>query len=392
MYIPGVNENYCAYIDETGNYGFSFEAQGTSSHFIITAIIVKSEDVDILNKSIDIIRSKFFSEGEMKSSNVSKNHTRRFEILRELVKLDFKVFCLVVDKQKIYEDSAIMDFKKSFMKYLNGILHKELRLLYKNLEIWSDSHGSEEFMIGFDKYINNMPTYSIFDEYKFHFVDSKFESLIQLADIICGTISFGFEKVKKCEEYRGYYSLLKSRIIALKVWPLDYENYLINLDLINKSEFDIKIAPYCLRLATRYIEEHTKSSDPLDRDRVKVLEYILNQMYAYSPNHYIHAKELIDYINSTSKSCYNNQTFTTNIVAGLRDNNVIISSSANGYKIPLTKKELYSYSNITLGMVMPMMERLNKCRQRILYATDNELDILDLDEYVKVKRYFDGNI
>ena len=387
MYVPSIIDKYCAFIDETGNFGFNFDAHGTSSHFIVTAIIIEKEKVENLRNEIDVVRKKYFGNGEIKSSSISKDHSRRFRILNEVIKHDFRVFSVVIDKQRIFKDTGL-DFKKSFIKFLNSILYKELKLIFPNLEIYADTHGSDKFMMEFEKYAGKIPNYSMFDEYYFQFVNSKTEPLIQLADLLSGTISFGFEGSKKCEEYKGFYNLIKERTV-LKTWPIEHNNYLLNLDLIKKSEYDDKIAVYCLRLAIKYIEEHKETGVCSDVDKVLVLEYLMNQLYAYNPNKYISSKELIRYINGISKVQYNDQTFKTNLIANLRDNNVIISSSANGYKIPVSKKELYSYTNITLGMVMPMLDRLERCRSRILALTNNELDILEAEEHQKIKQYLD---
>lgn len=388
MYFPYGTDNYCAFIDETGNFGFNFDTQGTSSHFIVTAIIIKKASVLETRDYVDHVRKAFFGNGEMKSSSISNNHSRRFQILAELLKKEFKILCVVVNKQKIYDGTGL-SFKKTFIKYLNGFLYKELKLHYPYLEIYADTHGSDKFMKEFEKYINGIPNYSMFDDYVFQFSDSKSDPLIQLSDIISGTIALGFEIKKKCDEYRGFYSLLKDRIKVFKIWPLSYENYIVNLNAIDKSEIDNNLASYCLRLAVKFVEENKYSQDLLIKDMILVLEYLLNQLHAYNPNHYITSKELMKYINGISKAHYTDQTFKTNIIAGLRDRDVIISSSSNGYKIPVSKRELYSYANMTLGMVTPMLERLNKCRRRVLSLTDNEFDILDLDEYKKYKYFFD---
>lgn len=387
MYLTSANNAYCAFVDETGNFGFDFNTTGASSHFIVTAVIIKKEEVHSLRDKIIEIRSRFFSNGEIKSSSVAKDHPRRFKILKEIINCDFKILCLVVDKRKIYDGSPISSYKKTFIKYLSNILYKELKILYPVLEISSDEHGSNTFMDEFSEYVYKTAPFGFFDDYQFQFLDSKNEPLIQLADFISGTISFGFEKSKRCDEYKGYYNYLKDKIISLKLWPLNYENYLVNIDLIGKSNFDEKIAVYCLRLATNFIEEY--SGNEAERDKTLVLEYLLNQLYTSSPNRYIHSKELIRYVNNASKTNYTDQTFKTNIIASLRDCNVIISSSASGYKIPVSKSELFSYTNITLGMVMPMLDRLKKCRDRILAATDGGIDILEVEEYAKVKKYFE---
>lgn len=388
MYYPSLSDNKYAFIDETGNFGFNFNLLGTSSHYIVTAIIVEKENVKNLRACIDLIRNKYFGPGEIKSSNVAKDHKRRIIILDELLKYKFNIFSLVVDKERIYDGSGL-EFKKTFIKHLDNILYKELKLLYPHLMIIADCKGSDKFMKEFERYIYKTPNFCIFDDYGFEFKDSKTEPLIQLADFMSGTISFGFEKSKKCDIYKAYYNKLKDRIIAIKLWPLTFENYITNLNSINISEYDEEIALYCYRLTQKYIEEHKNSKDSTNIDEVRILEYLLNQLTIYNPSRYVSSKELITYLDKTNGNHYSSHTFKTNIIANLRDNNVIISSSANGYKLPISKKELLSYINKTLGMIMPMLSRLKKCRTRILALTNNELDILDSEEYRSIKMYFD---
>lgn len=386
MYIPYEGERYCAFIDECGNFGYKFEKTGCSSHFIVSAVIIEYDSVDYVRKEIEILRKKYFGNGEMKSSSLS--HSKRFLIIQDLVNIDFKFLSIVIDKKQIIHPSGL-DYKKTYYKYLNNNLYKQIKLFYPYIEVYSDNHGSESFMLEFERYVNSQPNCSLLDEFKFEFVDSKKEPLVQLADIISGTISFGFEESKICKEYQGYYNLLKSKIKSIDIWPLTYENYLLNLDKIDKSNYDNKIASHCIRLAIKYIKGHEKSEELEDKHRIKILNYLLNEIYSFNSKRYISANELLKYLNDNMGANYNGQTFKTNIIAKLRDQNVIISSSSTGYKIPISEKELYSYTNKTIGNIMPMLERLSKCRERILSLTDNNLDILDAKEYEKVKRFFD---
>ena len=48
-----------------------------------------------------------------------------------------------------------------------------------------------------------------------------------------------------------------------------------------------------------------------------------------------------------------------------------------------------AYTNKSVHIIEPMLGRLNKCRDSILIATDNELDILAEEEYARIKGYFD---
>ena len=96
-----------AYVDEFGAFGYNFENEGCSTHFIITAIIVDEDDISTVNQAVEIIRNKYFPNGEIKSSRIGKDHRKRISILNELKVLPFKIFALVCDKRKIYEQSGL---------------------------------------------------------------------------------------------------------------------------------------------------------------------------------------------------------------------------------------------------------------------------------------------
>lgn len=78
-----------AFCDEFGAFGFDFEKDNVSSHFIIAAIIVEEECLDLVQQEAERIRQRFFQSGEMKSSNVGNNHKRRRLILEQLKELPF---------------------------------------------------------------------------------------------------------------------------------------------------------------------------------------------------------------------------------------------------------------------------------------------------------------
>lgn len=89
-----------AFADEFGNNSFDFENQG--SHFIVATVIVKNENLEALRAQINEIRKRHnFQTGELKSSKVGPNHTRRLNVLHDVVKLDFSIYALVVDKRKL---------------------------------------------------------------------------------------------------------------------------------------------------------------------------------------------------------------------------------------------------------------------------------------------------
>jgi len=186
-----------AFTDESGNHGFNFENEGVSTFFIVTAILVAENNLSKIENEVESARKKYFQTGEMKSSLVGKNHKRRNVILRELLNSDFKIFSVVVDKQKIYKDSGLM-YKESFYKFVNNLVHKELRYAFKKLAVCADEIGGNEYMKGFCKYVrDNEEIPDLFGEREFYFENSKNSVLIQLADFISGTLACVYERGKQ---------------------------------------------------------------------------------------------------------------------------------------------------------------------------------------------------
>lgn len=128
-----------AFADEFGNNSFDFDKQG--SHFIIASIIINEDDINEIYVQLEAIRKKFFQSGEIKSSKVKDNHKRRILILRELNKVNFSVYAVIIDKRKLFGEG--FKYKQSFHKYLNGILYKELYRTFPQLELKVDEHGGE---------------------------------------------------------------------------------------------------------------------------------------------------------------------------------------------------------------------------------------------------------
>lgn len=138
-----------AFADEFGNNSFDFEEQG--SHFIIASVIIKSEKIKEISRSLELIRLKYFQKGEIKSSKIGQSHNRRKIILKEVCKLDFTIYAVIVDKTKLYAEG--FKYKQPFYKFLNGILYKELFKTFPELELKIDEHGGNDYLIGFKKYV-----------------------------------------------------------------------------------------------------------------------------------------------------------------------------------------------------------------------------------------------
>lgn len=73
------------------------------------------------------------------------------------------------------------------------------------------------------------------------------------------------------------------------------------------------------------------------------------------------------------------------MVGSLRDKGILIGSSREGYKIPTNNYEIKKHVQHGNSIILPLLRRINLCRESILLATNNSLDILDDPEFETLK-------
>jgi len=380
-------ERIYAYTDESGAFGWDLDNLNVSTHFIISSIIVKENDLESLNESLEVVRKNHFQTGEMKSSLIGKNEERRKRIIADLLTLPFSIFTIIIDKHKLTNYYGLQH-KTSFYKFLNNIVHKELRRAHHYLTIVADEIGGSEYMKSFSKYVKNRQDLpSLFGEADFYFQNSKNCVIIQLADLISGTIAREYDYHKKNANNYGFIKMLQKKIIRIQFYPQSYENYTVNNALA--EGYDKQIAEICFKQAVLFINKYEDNEDAIRRAQIITINYLLFRFMNNDLRKYISTHEImhqLEYIGSTELSI---QQFRTSIIANLRDNGVIIASSNKGYKIPSKESELYDFINHGTSIIVPMLERLKKCRDLVKLTTVNDLDLFEHTEYRSLKKYFD---
>lgn len=378
-----------AFVDEFGAFGYDFSNSGCTTHFIISAIIVDRDNLQIVADGVSAIRQKYFQQGEIKSSKIGKNHKRRITILNELKQLPFHIFAFVCDKQKVYENSGLR-FKKTFYKFLNNIVYQELRIAYSNLTITADEIGDNDYIQSFVAYVKSKEIpLDLFDNSLFRFENSKYNVILQLADIISGSLAYHYDERKKLDaDGYNYISILGDKILRIKVFPETFETFNVNQNDHN-PEYNPEIADICYRKAKYFIETNSKTEDIEIKQQIAILNYLLFRFMNKSPRKYIPTKELINQLVYLGYDKMSLQTFRNKIIAKLRDNEVIISSSTGGYKIPSTEKELYDFVNHGKSIIMPMISRLKTCNDVIRMGTDGKINLFEKAEYHSLSKMFE---
>jgi hypothetical protein len=367
-----------AFADEFGNNSFKFSTE--SSHFIIASVIVNQEDLDGFYIQAEAIRKKYFQTGEIKSSKIKDNHKRRLLILQDLAKLKFSIYSVVVDKRELFGEG--FQYKKSFYKYLNGILYKELFKTFPKLELKVDEHGGNEFMLGFKNYVRDNHIRTLFEGSEFLIENSDYELGVQIADLVAGTLGYIYDIHKQSDSSQFFYDALSPKIISINRFPKKYKLQEFEEFKVDE-EYNLAIAELSLRSIFDYLDLE-KADNQQKQDAINFLKLLVRYHESNHYKNYATSQEFIEHINVNRKNKISKEVFGV-LVGSLRDKGILIASSREGYKIPTSYDEIKKYVNHGNSIVIPLLKRIELCRNSILLATNNSLDILDDPKYEVLK-------
>ena len=384
-------EHIYAFTDEYGAFGWDLNNPTVSTHFIITSVIVTDSNLQLCREKIEVVRKKYFKDSEIKSSKIKGNHKRREKIIRALNDVPYKFFAVCIDKKACKENmsSRGIQYKHSFYKFMNNIVHNELRKAFQKLTIVADEIGTNEYMESFCKYVQarqDIP--SLLGETNFSFENSKNDVMIQLADLISGSLAYVYDTHKYSDTNPNYLNILEDKIIRIEHYPKSFNNYVVSESAL-ASEYDLEIANLCYTQAVKFINKYESRDDPDIQAQIIILKYLLFRFMNNDTRTYIYTKELINQLSGTSLSNISIQGFRMKIIGKIRDKGVIIASSNKGYKIPSKESEIIDFINHDASIVIPMLARLKKCRDLVKLATIDKLDVLSAKEYSDLKRFFD---
>ena len=373
-----------AFIDECGNFGFNFDNKGTSKKYILCAIVVNNSDLPQLHLEVSKVKkNNGFSHSEMKSSSIGDNYKRRSKIIFELLSIKFRAILLVVDKMAFIKNTPLATYRKTFIKYLHQRLYNTLYSTDPKLRIIEDQIGSSEFQRSFKEYVREHRPQNLFNEYEFDYVDSRDDLFVQLADMIGGSISKSLTDV----DSPNYMEMMRGKILSVEEFPNTRKPYWGAVSEENR-QFDQDIYDLAVYRARLFIADHERETGE-KRLQVATLQYLLFYVHNVNAQTFISSHQLLNVLEDFTDSRIRLNYLYRRIIAPLRDAGVIIASSSQGYKIPISVEDITTYINQTHTVISPMLHRIEICRKLIMQQTSNDLDILNDPAFLKYKNYFD---
>ncbi|MBU0649093.1 DUF3800 domain-containing protein [Patescibacteria group bacterium] len=198
------------FIDDSGDPGFKLD-RGSTSHFVI-AMVCFDDELEAEKTAVAIKELKralgFSEQEEFRFFKNSKNI--RIKFLQAINKFDFRVRCLVVDKSAIYSDE-LKSNKNSFYAYFIKEVLKYSNNTISDAKVRMDGSGGRNFRKNFFTYLRrelNTDDKKIMRNCKM--VNSKSNVLVQMADMIAGSINRAENKDKK--DHGVYKDIIKNHI------------------------------------------------------------------------------------------------------------------------------------------------------------------------------------
>ncbi|MBT5529613.1 MAG: DUF3800 domain-containing protein, partial [Cytophagia bacterium] len=268
-----IDEVQHIFVDEFGNPSLETQKSAVTDYFIIVATLISDPDLANVEVLVEKVSKKYFQGSEIKSSNV-KTDNRRIKILQDISELKAKYYVLAIDKNQIDKKSGLI-YKKSFLKFLHGVLYRQLFEVYPNVRIIADEHGYPEFMEGFKKYVNKNHIPNLFERSSFDFANSKENSLIQISDFIAGTLARVFEPDKRSDESNNFLKIIGENIICIDEWPIKSNPFTGKMDISTSEGYDEDIRRLAINQASLFIERNESTKDDQVKDQIEVLKYLL---------------------------------------------------------------------------------------------------------------------
>jgi len=189
------------FVDESGDAGFKL--QTGSSDFFVMALVIFDDNLEAEKTSLAIKelrrKLKLKDKFEFKFNKTNKKFRKTF--FNGVKSFKFKVRAIVVKKELIHSQ-GLRNNKEKFYNYVSMQLLKQSLKSIRNAKLKFDKRGERALRDQLRVYLSNRldnKHNQIFTDLKF--VDSRQNTLIQLADMVSGAIFSDF--TKKDSEYLG---------------------------------------------------------------------------------------------------------------------------------------------------------------------------------------------
>jgi len=360
------------FVDESGTFLSGGRMPDDSQFFICVAVLVDDAKLDATAALVDSAAAALGGGAEVKSSRIGARHDLRIRYLEAVQDADFLYSWLLVDKTMIGGESGLR-FQTSFHKFFKRLLQRPLTSYSgTGVRVFFDRYGSPRFMERFEQYMDEQLRPSLWFGYEDTHVRSCDSRLVQLADLIAGTLSYCFEPAKRCDQSHRFRELIGPKELSAVMWPPPAYP---SPGTSGADPLDGVLGQRAVARANQLICNlgHSDSAD--ERLLAATLEHLLfSRVMEDPPRQSVYADRLLELLSDQGFEISSRSLRTA--VGGLRDRGVIVAGSASGYKLAFTVADIQEYLAHSAGVISPMLHRVDRARQTVKLDTLGKHDIL----------------
>ena len=212
-YCNGTPLKQFVILDDSGDPGID---GSSTSHFIVAAVVIVGDhEKDNLTAAVNQYRASL----GWKETHEFKFNTTKKQIIEDMIttirNYDFSAHAIVLDKRKIPVVPDIIDSNSLYYYVIKELL---LKLDLQSPHITIDGIGGKRYMQKIKTYLRQNLKANGINKCEIKFADSKKDSLIQVADIIAGSVARSYRDDRANAE--KFINLLGDKIE--QVYKLDF--------------------------------------------------------------------------------------------------------------------------------------------------------------------------
>lgn len=181
------------FIVESGDAGFKI-GKGSSTFFVISLIIFDDElEAEETALRIKKLRKQLKKTDKFEFKFNKCNRIYREKFLQEIKNCNFRIRSIIINKKGVYS-THLRDFTTDFYGFSLRMVLQHNNDSIKNAKIRIDGSGERNFRKQLTLYLRkflNSPNNKVIKNFRFQ--DSRQNVLIQLADMVAGSIRRSFE-------------------------------------------------------------------------------------------------------------------------------------------------------------------------------------------------------
>lgn len=181
------------FIDESGDPGFLIE-EGSSRFFVVALVIFEDdEQVRQARLALEALGHRWHKPKKFELKFSKLTEAERVEALQVAAKFQFKIRSVIFDKVRMNE-LQLQHFKKNYYQYaIRSMLDRpgtDLSNSILKIDTFGEDYYRDNLLNYFSEHVCDPNDDS---KCQLIFQDSKFDVLIQLADLVAGALRKSFE-------------------------------------------------------------------------------------------------------------------------------------------------------------------------------------------------------